>query len=304
MTTALEIFRAARIEEVVLSGTPIRYRSFGQGPAVLLLHGWPLSGITYRQLVAALSPQFRCIVPDLPGAGDTPWSAQIAETTQGYTRLLHAFVDQLGLDRLAIIGHDSGGGVARLLAAELGSRVTSVVLQNTELPNHVPWLVRVLKLSAQSSPPGALSRLLRSRSFRHSSLGFGGCFADRALIEGEFYEACVVPLLSDMRGAFAMLSHLDLGWTRVLPEVHARISAPIHLFWGAQDKFFPLDLARGMSETFATRGEFQVVANGKLYVHEEAPEALARFTLPLLQKAFTQTRAERVGEPAHADSPS
>src|SRR4051812_35949295 len=148
MSIALDNFRAAPVQQIELSGTSLRYRVFGDGPAVLLLHGWPLSGVTYRHLIEALRPQYRCYVPDLPGAGATPWSSSMTETMHGYTELMRAFADQLQPDRLAIIGHDSGGGVARLLAAQLGPRVTALVLQNPEVPGHMPPMVRMLKLAA------------------------------------------------------------------------------------------------------------------------------------------------------------
>jgi haloalkane dehalogenase len=288
MSIALDNFRAAPVNELELAGIPLRYRTFGEGPAVLFLHGWPLSGVTYRHLIDALRPQYRCYVPDLPGAGATPWSSRITETMHGYTNLMRGFVDQLQLDRLAIIGHDSGGGVARLLAAELGSRVTSLVLQNTELPGHIPPMVRLLKLAAASGAAGAtLGRMVKYKQFRRSRLGFGNCFGDRNLIDGEFLEACIQPLSAELSGHIAALAHLDLDWTRELPDVHAKIEAPIHLFWGEKDNdFFPLERARAMVSQFRKRGEFMVIPGAKLYVHEEAAEELSRFTLPLLQQGF------------------
>src|ERR1700742_1541572 len=123
MSTALDMLRAAPVQELDCDGIPLRYRTFGSGPAVLLLHGWPLNGATYRYLIEALAPHYCCSVPDLPGAGSTPWSNRIAEPITGYADVMRRFVQGLGLDSLAIVGHDSGGGVARLLAAELGARV-------------------------------------------------------------------------------------------------------------------------------------------------------------------------------------
>jgi pimeloyl-ACP methyl ester carboxylesterase len=295
MSIALEHFRAAPIHQVTLHGLPLCYRRFGAGPAVLMVHGWPLSGVTYRYLIEALSPHYTCYVPDLPGTGDTPWSPTIRETTQSYTQLLQAFVDHLQLERLALIGHDSGGGIARLLAAELGARVSCLLLQNTELPGHTPPMVRALKAaSATKLLATTLSRLLKHRGYRRSALGFGGCFGDLDLIEGEFYEACLRPLTHAIAGHISMLAHLDLDWTRHLPEVHARIEAPIHLFWGGHDPFFPLALAREMAATFKRPGELAVVPGAKLYVHEEAHAQLADFCLPLLRRAFDEARAKVV----------
>ena len=302
MSTALEKFRAAPAQDYSSGGISLRYRTFGAGPAVLLLHGWPLNGATYRYLVEALAPYYRCYVPDLPGSGDTPWSERISETMTGYTQLLRGFVEYLQLDSVAILGHDSGGGVARLLAAELGPRVRCLILQNTEVPDYVSPIVRAIKLACQA-PLGAatLGRLLGSPRFRRTPLAFGGCFGDLSLIDGEFLEACVNPVRANPRDTSAILSHLDLGWIERLPEAHAKIEAPIHLFWGGKDPFFPLAKARAMAQTFRQRGELEVIPDAKLLVHEEAPEALNRFCLPLLERAFSDTKPETDGPNARVN---
>jgi haloalkane dehalogenase len=300
MAIALENFRAAPVQQLELGGIPLSCRVFGAGPALLFLHGWPLCGATYRGLIEALAQDYRCYVPDLPGAGSTAWSPRIGETMRGYAGLMQAFVEQLQLDQLAIIGHDSGAGVARLLAAELGDRVTCLILQNTELPDHMPFAVRTLQLLSRSRlTSAALGAALQSKLIRRSPLGFGGTFVDRSLIEGEFHEACLQPILRDISGATSAMAHLDCGWTRSLNEVHARIAAPIHLFWGERDRlYFPIEPARAMAATFRRKGEFKAVANGSLYVHEEAADELARFCAPLLQQAFARGKAA----PAHAAS--
>lgn len=302
MGTALENFRAAPVQQMELSGIELSYRTFGDGPAVLFLHGWPLSGVTYRHLIETLRPYFRCIVPDLPGAGSTPWAPQITDTIQGYVDLMRAFVDQLQLESFAIVGHDSGGGVARLLAAPLGTRVTALLLQNTETPGHIPFMVRLLKLTAASSVgTAALAQLMKIKQFRRSPLALGSVFVDRDYIDGEFYEACAKSLETDLAGHCAALARLNLGWTTSLPEVHAKIEAPIHLFWGEKDtEYFPLEQARAMASQFKRRGEFKVVPNGKLFVHEEAHEDLSRFALPLLQQAFVAR--PRSSDARHAPS--
>ena len=293
MARALDDFRAAEARRITLAGTELVYRTFGEGPSVLFVHGWPLSGITYRHLIERLAPHYRCIVPDLPGAGDTPWSPAIRDTVTEFAALLRTFVEHLSLDRFAIIAHDSGGGFARMAAPDFGSRLTALLLQNTELPNHVPFLLRVLKLGALSPLGPQLEKLVRWRAFRHSPFGFGECFGDRTLIEGEFFEACVKPLIADMGGHKTMLEHFDLGWTVRLPEAHARIRAPVHLFWGGSDRFFPLARARAMHAQFPHPGELEVIPQAKLFVHEEAPEALARFCLKHLRTAFdANPRAE------------
>jgi pimeloyl-ACP methyl ester carboxylesterase len=285
MGIALDTFRAAVTQELQLSGMVVRYRVLGDGPPLLFLHGWPLCGATYRELAYALQPHFRCYIPDLPGAGDTPWAPQIQDTGPAFTQLMREFVDALGLSRFAIVAHDSGGAVGRMLAAELDGRVSALILQNTEVPDYVAPLARLVKVQAQYAP-GLTAKALASPAFRRSALGFGGTFGDRSLIDGEFHEACVVPLLRAPQGALDMFKHFDLTFPRRVQALHARISAPISLFWGGADTFFPVAAARAMFDGLRQRGEMHVEPNAKLYVHEECPAQLARFALPILRAAF------------------
>lgn len=286
MSNALDNFRSVPVQQLDVGSVRLCYREFGHAhaPAVLLLHGWPLSGVTYRHLIETLRHSYRCIVPDLPGAGDTPWSSHIQETIHGYVEVLRAFVDTMKLDSLAIVGHDSGGGVGRLLAAQLGSRVNCVVLQNTELPDYVSPMVRALKLMASSKLSATLlQQLMRVPAVRRSPLGFGSAFGERDLIDGEFYDACIEPVLRDFSGQAAVLSHVDFDFIRSLPEAHGRIEAPIHLCWGGSDReYFPLEKARQMQSQFRVRGELKVIPEAKVFVHEEAHEALGHFCLQVL----------------------
>lgn len=295
MTLALDNYRSAQVQHIEVAGLRVAYRSFGGGPTVVFLHGWPLSGVTYRALIHALQPHYRCLVPDLPGAGDTPWSPQISESMAGYAKVVRAFADALQLDRFAFIAHDSGGTVARMVAADLGARVNCLILQNTEVSNYMPPVVRALQLTAQTKyAPAVFSRLLASARYRKSKFGFGECFGDLDLIEGEFLDACLEPLRKDPAGHLAMLAKFDLDGTKHLPDLHRRISAPMHLFWGGADTFFPLSRARAMMSEFQQRGELEIVSHAKLYVHEEAAEPLARFSLPRLQAAFAAPAVQPV----------
>ncbi|MFV3077839.1 alpha/beta fold hydrolase [Niveispirillum fermenti] len=96
------------------NGINIACRDEGQGPAILLCHGWPELGHSWRQQVPALvAAGYRVIVPDMRGFGDT----DAPDAVEDYT-ILHLVGDMVGLldalriDACAIIGHDWGAPVA------------------------------------------------------------------------------------------------------------------------------------------------------------------------------------------------
>ena len=124
--------------------------------------------------------------------------------------------------------------------------------------------------------PGALPvfrLLLGSRAFLRSPLGFGGCFTDLGLIEGDFHEQVVVPLLRSAKRRDGMRRYLiGAKWPPVdaLERDHARLAMPVRLIWGADDPTFPLARAREMVKQFPD-AHLTEIPGARLLVHEEKP---------------------------------
>lgn len=285
----LAAFRGAPHAFIDVGHSQLAYWRFGSGPDVLFVHGWPLNAATYRGLIPRLSDQFRCHVVDLPGAGKTECSDARHIDLEAHVSTLARAATVLGLERFAIVAHDSGGYVARALAAR-DARVAGLVLGNTEIPGHTPAIIQLYW--ALSHVPGAAALLrttLSSTAIRKSALGFGPCFEDASAIDGEFHELIVRPLLASPAATarqFALLRNLNFKAVARLPEVHARIRVPVRLIWGTADTFFPLELARPMLSQFGGPADLAEIAGGKLFVHDERPELFAEPTRSFLEHAI------------------
>jgi haloalkane dehalogenase len=263
-------------------------RTVGRGPALIFVHGWPFHGLSWRKLVPLLAERYTCIVPDLPGAGLTQWSDATSFAMPDHARLLRALADALGLSAYALVAHDTGATIARLLAAD-DPRVRALVMANTEIPGHrPPWIPLYRHASRLPLAASVFRLLLRSEAFRRSSLGYGGCFHDSTRLDGEFFDLYVRPQLEDPRrldGQLRFLWGVDFGLVDALADVHRRIAAPVLMAWGADDRTFPLADARRMPAQFP-RCTLEPIANAAFLVHEERPEAFARVSLPFLAAAL------------------
>src|SRR5262249_18699915 len=175
----------------------IAYRRLGSGPDVLFVHGWPLHGATYRHVAARLADALTCHLIDLPGTGFSESGPDAPIELGAHIETVRRVVDKLGLARYALVGHDSGGFIARNVAAGDG-RVAGLVLADTEIPRHHPFLLTVFIVGARYSP-GLLRTILRSPRLRRSTLGFGTRFTDPRYADGEFYELFVRPMLESER---------------------------------------------------------------------------------------------------------
>ncbi len=270
----------AQVVETPAARLPVR--RFGNGPALLLVHGFPLSGFTWRKLLPELSRRYTCYVPDLPGMGESEWSDATDFSFPGQGQTLKALADRLGLLRYSVLAQDTGGSFARFLALEDGARVAKLALNNTEIPRHRPPWIPLYQ--ALMRVPGALPvfrLLLGSRAFLRSPMGFGGCFTDLGLIEGDFHEQVVAPLLRSARRRDGMRRYLiGARWAPVdaLERDHARLAMPVRLIWGADDPTFPLALAREMLKQLP-HARLTEIPDARLLVHEEKPaEVVAALT--------------------------
>ena len=277
-----------------LGHSTLPYQRIGSGPDVVFIHGWPLHGGTWRPLVERLSADYTCHVVDLPGTGASIYGAASPISLQGHAATVREVLDHLNLDRYAMVAHDSGGLFARMAIAS-DPRCAALILGNTEIPGYVPPMLKFMALAGRFGFFKAGLRLaMSSRWGRRSRFGFGGCFHNKDLIEGEFHAQFTAPLLAS-KAAFAgqmrLLDTFDFKVMANLRTVHSQISCPVRLVWGADDPWFPLSRARHMLDQFGGPADLVVLENAKLFCHEEYPDAFARATRETLGRAFVAPTA-------------
>lgn len=257
----------------------VHWHRAGRGPAVVLLHGFPLSGRTWDSVVALLQDHFTCYTMDLIGLGQSHSAADADHASQGQARALRAALDALDVGSYALVGNDTGGWVARELALIDLDRVTRLVLTNTEIPGHrPPWIPVYQSLAHLPGFRYVLRALMRRPGFLHSSLAFGGCFHDQARIDGEFHQRYVAPLLasdSALDGALRFLRCMKFARLDEFRTLHGELTMPTVFIWGADDPTFPESLAREMATQSPNLAGFHSIANARLFFYEEQPGLVA-----------------------------
>lgn len=127
-----------RIQEIAANDATIHTRIGGQGPAVVLLHGFADTGDMWAPVAAALAPTHTVIVPDLRGMG---LSSQPAggydKKTQGLD--IAGVLDALKIDKVDLVTHDIGNMVGYAFAAQFPAKVTCWVVMDAPLPGIGPW---------------------------------------------------------------------------------------------------------------------------------------------------------------------
>jgi len=118
----------------VVGGQSVFYREAGpgDGPVVVLLHGFPASSHMFRELIPLLADRYHVIAPDLVGFGQSaaPSVDEFEYSFDALAEVVDGLLDQLGVERAALYVQDYGAPVGWRLAVRRPERITAIVTQN------------------------------------------------------------------------------------------------------------------------------------------------------------------------------
>jgi pimeloyl-ACP methyl ester carboxylesterase len=131
-----------------VNGTRLHYVTAGEGPPVMLLHGWPQTWYEWRHVIDLLSDEYQVVAPDLRGFG---YSAKPAAGYDADTMAadLAALADHLGLRDVTVLGHDWGAVFGYVYAAKTPSQVRALGIVEMALPG-----VGVMEQAMAPQPQG------------------------------------------------------------------------------------------------------------------------------------------------------
>ena len=280
---AAQLFREEPNGFLDVGAGEVAHRKIGSGPDVLFVHGWPVSGATWRKLLPHLVDHVTCHVIDLPSTGSSRFDADTPMSIEQHITSVQRVVDLLGFDEVSVVGHNSGGMIARHAMAG-DKRLRSMGLVNTEPPDP-SWRFRSF-IAARGLPgiSAGLGWVAGQPKIRSAKFVFGDAFADRSLLDGEFTEFFFDPLHNNRiarDAAVRLLQSFDMSHVTGLPAIHRQLNVPVKLVWGDRDPFFPVERAKAMVSTFPN-ASIDIIEGAGLFSHEEAPAQVAAALLPTL----------------------
>ena len=282
------------MNEIELPQGTIRYRDEGSGPVLVFAHGLIVDGRLWDGVVAHLKDEFRCVVPDLPlGAHQVPLAAHAERTPAGIARLLADFIEALGLQDVTLVGNDTGGALAQLVATRHPERLRALVLTPCDIyEDFLPPLFKPLQMAAKV--PGALHGIaltLKPRFVRRTPLAFGWLM--KHPIAAEIEDDWIRRFLADAgvrRDAIEFLKAIDPAYTLRAAEDLAGFDKPVLLIWSPEDKVFKIEKAERLAASIPG-ARLERVSDSYSFVPVDQPARAAE-----LIKAFA-----REPQPARAD---
>jgi len=271
------------LRTVSVDGMTIAYRELGEGPPLLLLHGWPTASFLWRKVMPALARAGRRVLaPDLPGFGASDKPLGIRYGFTFFDGVLDGFLAALGLGNAAVglAVHDLGGPLGVHWALERPARLEKLALLNTllypEFSEAVLTFVRdLLEPAARErlTSPAGLTAILRDG------------FADPDRLTPDALAAYLAPFAgADARRALADagVGPERRGFKRIAERLPA-LAAPVRVVYGARDRLLP-DVADTMARVARDlpRAEVTVLPDRGHFIPEEAPDEVG----PLLAAFF------------------
>jgi pimeloyl-ACP methyl ester carboxylesterase len=271
--------RYVQIETADAGRLRVHVAEAGEGPPLLLLHGWPQHFWCWRRVVPQLAGDFRLICPDLRGFGwtDAPGRGYDSET---FAADAVALLDALELERAGLIGHDWGGFASFLVALRNPERASALLALSAPIPWLRPsprllastwrtwyaWALAAIGREAVARRPGAVRLMLRRGA------------PDEAIDEQEA-EVYAERLREPARAEATQL--LYRAYVRSILALSGptyeglRLTVPTRLVVGRRDQAIPEAVVQGF-EPHADDMSLELVDGGGHFLPEERPDLVVR----------------------------
>lgn len=142
MADQSDLFPGFREQRVAGDGLTLHCRIGGEGPPLVLLHGYPQSHVMWHRIAGRLAQSFTCVIPDLRGYGQSdcarPGSDPSAYSKRAMAGDVVAMMADLGHSRFALVGHDRGARVGYRLALDRPDTVSRLAVLDI-LPTYDYW---------------------------------------------------------------------------------------------------------------------------------------------------------------------
>jgi pimeloyl-ACP methyl ester carboxylesterase len=227
------------------SGTVEYQDTGGNGPVIVLLHGLLMDESLWAEVVDALGPDHRCVVPLLPlGAHRRPMGEDADLSLRGVARLVGELLDRLELRNVTLVGNDTGGAITQLVMAKGNERIGRAVLVSCEAFDNVPpgLTGRTIVLLGKLPPTlfGMFMQQMRMKPARRLPISFGwltkrGDAATRAWLRPILRERAI------RRDAVRVLRAIGLERDILLDAEEAlrRYDRPALVVWAREDRVMP-----------------------------------------------------------------
>lgn len=267
------------VQKVTIHGHQRAFVKMGSGPAVLLLHGLGCDHTTWLPVIHKLARKYTVIAPDLlgHGASDKP---RADYSVGGYANGMRDLLTVLNIDKVTVVGHSLGGGVAMQFGYQFPERTERIILVAPGgLGPEVTPMIRAVSLPGFNELMGFLTL----PGLRH--LGIAGLHAlartGSSLTRDLDEVAAIYDSFKDPRSRKA-ISHVVRAvvdtrgqLVTMIDRAYLTQAMPMLIVWGSDDRVIPVHHA-DTAAAVAPGAIVEVLGNSGHFPHKDHPERFVK----------------------------
>lgn len=254
----------------------MHYIDVGEGDPIVFLHGAPMWSFLYRDLIIALSKNYRCIAPDYIGFGLSDKPEQWEYNIKDHTKNLASLLSSLKLDNVTLVVHDFGGPIGFPWAIENADKISKIVLFNTWM-----WSQEEEVMFKKNK------KILQSTFFHwmYKKFNFSAQFlikeaaGNSEFLTNEIKKHYTSPFdkVAERMGTIGLLDALlyeNKYFDAVFSTMDALKEKPTLILWGAKDKYISKNYLGRWKSFFTNAKTCKFEASGHWVMEEEPQRAL------------------------------
>jgi pimeloyl-ACP methyl ester carboxylesterase len=245
------------------------------------VHGVLLNGHLWRHQQTGLSHLRRTIAVDLLAHGDTEIAPHQNVSVTANAKMLSEFLDALNIDKVDLVGNDSGGGISQIFAALYPERVRSLTLTNCD--THDNWPPEAFKpfvaMVKAGGLRGALEAMLSDKSIYRSPDALGLAYEHPENVTDETIETYLRPFLATeqrTRDLERFVEAFDNEHTTAIEPKLKTLKAPTLIVWGTDDIYFDVKWSRWLADTIPGTKRRVEFKDARIFFPEERSEEFNR----------------------------
>ncbi|GAB1545207.1 alpha/beta fold hydrolase [Scytonema sp. NUACC21] len=270
-------------EYITTNGIKLHYVTQGEGPLMLMLHGFPEFWYSWRHQIPEFAKEFKAVALDLRGYNDSDKPTnQSAYVMDELVRDIEGVVKGLGYEKCVLVGHDWGGIIAWNFAYAHPEMVERLIILNVPHPAKFGEGLRTPQQLLRSSYifffqlPGLPEFTIQAADYQLLENAFKGMAVNKNAFTKADIEA--YKNAAAKRGALtAMLNYYrNIFQQRIVNQSWGVLEVPTLMIWGEQDTALGKELTYG-TEAYVRDFQIRYIPNSSHWVQQEQPELVSQY---------------------------
>ena len=277
-TEAIERFAKGKF--VTVDGKKVHYVEAGNGPPIILIHGFLYHTVMWKKNIDALAEKFKVYAIDLWGWGYSERLKQKEYSFERYGKQIVGFMDALNIKKATLAGQSMGGGISVYVAAHYPERVDRLILVD---PAVIPYPMTTIGKIYQFPFIGEFMNAIPGEALMKNNIRTIW-FYDKNKVTEEYCKEVLQPLC--IKGSYAgtmfiLRNVLKEPYVEKEANLLAKMSIPTLIIHGREDKAIPLNRSKRLNDLW--KGSKLVIFDKAGHSpHEEYPEKFNKLALDFL----------------------